>query len=96
MYKGKGIKGKCSNERGITLSHNFGKLYKRINSERATKKILGSHRRASRKKDGKLNSRPPTNPKRTKEHSRKIEEKVYMAFLDVTKACDKAWPEAIM
>ena len=34
LYKGKGIKGKCSNERGITLSSNFGKLYERMINER--------------------------------------------------------------
>ena len=39
MYKGKGIKGKCSNERGITLSSNFGKLYERIINERAKNDI---------------------------------------------------------
>ena len=32
LYKGKGVKGKCSNERGITLASNFGKLFERIKS----------------------------------------------------------------
>ena len=31
LYKGKGQKGKCSNERGITLASNVGKVYKRNN-----------------------------------------------------------------
>jgi hypothetical protein len=35
IYKGKGTKGKCSNERGITVSSNFGKLFERIINERA-------------------------------------------------------------
>ena len=30
LYKGKGEKGKCSNERGITLASNAGKLFERI------------------------------------------------------------------
>ena len=30
IYKGKGVKGQCANERSITLSSNLGKLYKRI------------------------------------------------------------------
>ncbi len=34
LYKGKGIKGKCSNERGITLASNMGKVYERIINER--------------------------------------------------------------
>ena len=39
IYKGKRQKGKCSNERGITLSSNFGKLYERIINERVLNKI---------------------------------------------------------
>ena len=34
LYKGKGKKGKCSNERGITLSSNVGKVFERIMNER--------------------------------------------------------------
>ena len=39
LYKGKGIKGKCSNERGITLGSNMGKLYERIINNRALEQI---------------------------------------------------------
>ena len=39
FYKGKGTKGKCSSERGITLASNFGKLYERIINNRAKDKI---------------------------------------------------------
>ena len=35
IYKSKGTKGKCSNERGITLASNFGKVFERIVNERA-------------------------------------------------------------
>ena len=38
-YKGKGKRGKCSNERGITLASNFGKLFERILNNRAKEKI---------------------------------------------------------
>ena len=34
LHKGKGVKGKCSNERGITLASNAGKLFERIINER--------------------------------------------------------------
>ena len=34
LYKGKGQKGKCSNERGITLASNVGKVYERVINER--------------------------------------------------------------
>jgi hypothetical protein len=35
IYKGKGTKAKCSNERGMTVSSNFGKLFERIVNEMA-------------------------------------------------------------
>ena len=38
IYKGKGIKGKCSNERGITCASNMGKAMERILNNRAKKK----------------------------------------------------------
>jgi hypothetical protein len=37
IYKGKGKKGKCSNERGITLASNFGKLFERLMNDRIKK-----------------------------------------------------------
>ena len=39
LYKGKSQKGKCSNERGITLASNVGKVYERIINERVKKQI---------------------------------------------------------
>ncbi len=39
LYKGKGTKGKCSNERGITLASNFGKVFERIINNRITRTI---------------------------------------------------------
>ena len=39
LYKGKGKRGKCSNERGITLGSNFGKLFERILNNKAKEKI---------------------------------------------------------
>ena len=35
----RGEKGKCSNERGIILASNFGKLYERIINERVTRQV---------------------------------------------------------
>ena len=34
QYKGKGKKGKCSNERGITLASNIGKFFERLINNR--------------------------------------------------------------
>ena len=39
LYKGKGRKGMCSNERGITVASNVGKVYERIINNRALKHI---------------------------------------------------------
>ena len=95
MYKGKGIKGKCSNEIGITLSSNFGKLYERIINEKAKNDIKITDAQAGGKRgsstvDHLLILRELDNI------AAKQRKKTYMAFLDVTKAYDKAWSEAIM
>ena len=95
MYKGKGIKCKCSNERGITLSSNFGKLYERIINKRAKNDIKITDAQAGGKRgsstvDHLLILRELENI------AAKQRKKTYMAFLDVTKAYDKAWSEAIM
>ena len=39
LYKGKGGRGKCSNERGITLSSNIGKVFERVLNARTTQEI---------------------------------------------------------
>ena len=39
LYKGKGRRGKCSNERGITLSSNIGKVFERVLNARTTQEI---------------------------------------------------------
>ena len=38
IYKGKGIKGKCSSERGITLASNVGKGFERLVNNRIKKR----------------------------------------------------------
>ena len=50
MYKGKGTKGKFSNERGITFSSNSGQLYERIINERAKKETSITDAQAGGKK----------------------------------------------
>lgn len=51
LYKGKGIKGKCSNERGITISSNYGKVYERLINERILNKIYITDSQAGGKKE---------------------------------------------
>ena len=59
LYKGKGKKGKCSNERGITLASNFGKLFEIIINNRITPKINMTEAQAGGQKR-KSNSGPLT------------------------------------
>ena len=95
LYKGKGTKGKCSNERGITLASNFGKLLERIINNRANKTVEMSEAQAGGKK-----GRATVDHIIVLRDLIKIETErrnpVYLVFLDVTKAYDKAWLDAIM
>ena len=95
LYKGKGVKGKCSNERGITLSSNLGKLYERIINNKITPDLKMTNCQGGGKKAVS-----------TADHIRKLstyiknmrkrKKTVYIRFLDVTKAYDKAWLKAII
>ena len=95
LYKGKGTKGKCSNERGITVSSNMGKLFERIINTRAKEHVTISDAQAGGKEK-----------RATTDHllilkeiitSQKEKKKpIYIAYLDVTKAYDKAWLTGIM
>ena len=95
IYKGKGTKGKCSNERGITLASNFGKVYERIINRRAMEKVNMTENQAGGRKG-----------RATVDHiralcdliqiGRKERKPTCVTFLDVTKAYDKAWIDAIL
>ena len=95
LYKGKGTKGKCSNERGITLASNIGKLFERMVNNRATLMADMTDAQAGGQKgrattDHLLIHKEAINAARTQKQP------VYATFLDVTKAYDKAWIDAIM
>ena len=95
LYKGKGIKGKCSNERGITLSSNFGKLYERIINERILEQINMTEAQAG----GRRGSSTVDHIVLIKEliaAAKRQKKDAYIAYLDVAKAYDKAWLKAIM
>ena len=95
IYKNKGIKGKCINERGITLASNFGKLYERIINKEAIKEVNMSDAQA-----GGMEGRSTVDHllilKELINTNKENKQKTYLAFLDVTKAYDKAWLDAIM
>ena len=95
LYKGKGVKGKCSNERGITLSSNYGKVYERLINERVIEMVNITDSQAG----GKRGSSTVDHLVLAKEIvlSAKMQGKnTDAALLDVTKAYDKAWLKAIM
>ena len=95
LYKGKGVKGKCSDERGITLASNFGKLFERIINNRITPKIRMTEAQAGGQKS-KATVDHLLRIKDTIKHLRQNKKEAYIAFLDVTKAYDKAWLDAIL
>ena len=95
LYKGKGVKGKCSNERGITLASNMGKVFERMVNERAKNLVTMSEFQAGGVK-GKATVDHILLMKEVITHLKNKRESIYLVFLDVTKAYDKAWLDAIM
>ena len=96
IYKGKKkTKGKCSSERGITFASNYEKLLERIINERIdsiiqiTEAQLGGKKGASTTDHLILMKEMITEAKNMKKP-------LYMVILDVEKAYDKAWLDAIM
>ena len=95
LYKGKGKKGKCSNERGITLASNFGKVFERLLNNRATPRINLSDAQAGGTK-GRATTDHILILKELSNIARMNKRPMYIVYLDVTKAYDKAWLDAIM
>ena len=95
LYKGKGLKGKCSNERGITLASNVGKLYERIINERVKKQVKITKAQAGGK-PGCSTVDHLIVLKQTISEIRAKGQTAYIIFLDVQKAYDKAWLDAII
>lgn len=95
FYKGKGTKGKCSAERGITLSSNMGKLFERIINNRIQDKIqITDEQGGGRSKRSTIDHLNILNTLIDK--NKKDKKPTMITFLDVTKAYDKAWIEALI
>ena len=91
LYKGKGQKEKCSNERGITLASNVGKVCERIINERVKKQVTITKAEAGGKTvDHLIVLKQTIQEIRDKGHT------AYIIFLNVQKAYDKAWLDAIL
>ena len=95
LYKGKGQKGKGLNERGITLASNAGKVYERIINERVKKQITITKSQAGGK-PGCATTDHLIVLKQTIQEITEKKQTAYIFFLDVQKAYDKAWLDAIM
>ena len=95
LYKSKGLKGKCSNETGITLASNIGKVYERIINEKVKKEVTITKAQAG----GKTGCSTVDHLIVLKQTIEKIRDKgqtAYIIFLDVQIAYDKAWLDAIL
>ena len=95
LYKGKGKKGMCSNERGITVSSNVGKVYERIINNRAQQHVIISHAQAGGK-EGRSTTDHLLLLKDIISLQKKRGKPLLLTYLDVTKAYDKAWSDGIM
>ena len=84
-----------ANERRITLASNFGKLFERIVNNRMTPKINMTEAQAGGQK-GKATVDHLLRLTNTISHIRQNRKDAYITFLDVTKAYDKAWLDAIL
>ena len=89
IYKGKGKKGKCSNERGITLSSNLGKLFERVINNRI-KEVINMTPNQGGGIKGKSTSDHLIRITNFIKSNKAKKQKPILVFLDVTKAYDKA------
>ena len=89
LYKGKGIKGKCSCKRGMILASNVGKLYERILNNRISKEVDISEAQAGGQ-EGKAITDHLLILKDLLKDAQNKRKTSYVAFLNVTKAYDKA------
>ena len=95
LYKGKGVKGKCSCERGITLASNAGKLFERLINNRVAPSIHMTDAQA-----GGIKGRATVDHililKELANITKQDKKRLILTYMDVTKAYDKAWLDAIM
>lgn len=95
LYKGKGTKGKCSNERGITKASNIGKFFERLVNNRAKDRVTMSDNQAGGKK-GRATEDHIIVLKQLLQINKNEGKPSYISFFDVTKAYDKAWCDGIL
>ena len=96
IYKGKGEKGKCSNERGITLTSNMGKLFERLINNRIKHEIETTEVQAGGQAGKSTADHISILNNIINHNKKKKKQDLHVVFLDVTKAYDKAWLKAIL
>ena len=94
LYKGKGRKGKCSNERGITLASNVGR-YSKESSTWVKQHVVITNAQAGGIEGNSTVDHLIVLKQIIKEITNK-KLTAYVVFLDVQKAYDKAWLDAIL
>ena len=94
FYEGRAVKGKCFNERGITLASNFGKVYERLINTRIKPIVTITDSQAGGM-DGNSTVDHLITLKQAIQEIRKQGMTAYVIFLDVKKAY-KAWLDAIL
>ena len=85
----------CSNERGITVASNVGKVYERIINNRALKHINITDAQAGGK-EGRSTTDHLLILKEIINTQKRKKKPLLLTYLDVTKAYDKAWLDGIM
>ena len=95
LYKGKGQKGKCSNEREITLASNVGKVYELIINGRI-KEVTQITDAQAGGEEGSATTDHLIVLKQIVQEIRDEGKTAYVIFLDVQKAYDKDWLDAIL
>ena len=96
IYKGKGMKGQCKNERGITLASNVGKLFERLINNRIKHTLRFTEAQAGGQEGKNVADHIIILNNAINQNKHKKNTQMHIAFLDVTKAFDKAWIKAIL
>ena len=97
IIQGNGTKGKCSNERGITvITSNVGKIFERMINNRAWEEATMTEEQGGGSKGKATTDHILTLKELININKQNKSNQTYIIFLNITKAYDKAWLEGIM
>ena len=95
LYKGKGDTESMANKRGITLASNIGKLFERILNNRLIATLKFTDRHAGGRKERSTVDQLYL-LKSIIEQANRSKKKLYITFIDIEKAYDKTWLDAVL